>query len=525
MAGQSKRREKYARREDAIVDAIELEKEQIEQLKTAYVGTGGKKSKLKGKQKSVDGGGDQPKKGNGDTSGVNRKVSKKKAQTAKDRETSDLEDGAALLPRMRGLQDLVSAGTSSKITTVEGLDGSSEVEAPPLDESMQQTVPDQVKALKRKRSSGRAEEAPSKRRDRKRPILQVLETLERDNENQDDPAVKAEGVCEGEDKLSDECESTQETLQLVSSAQDKPAAHFLDAHSASYNSKDVAVVACEGTTLPSHTSASPTGITQEEKPPVKKEKGSKKKASMPPRTLASLVVDSAGDVQKVTKQRKGEPNSSQPTASVSRFDVGTASACRSGKGKLKVEAEDTVTACCPSDDQKENWKEGFVHPRTRYEKQPVPVVSLSSTITGKTVCGYPVSVEVVEGILGTRKKRLKNYSGELATSPKPWQTAKRTARQRTPRSEILATSDDDYTTKVPGTGKKRSKEALSKKLLKKAVLASKKIRTLASISEEKRRQPENGFGFLSSKAPPKWPVATLVPVSVALNRLRGVVCS
>ncbi|XP_043695355.1 uncharacterized protein At1g51745-like [Telopea speciosissima] len=179
-----KKREKYARREDAILHALELEKEQ----QKLGVVSNSTSSQMPGKNTSQMGN-DHSKCGNlklqdenvGDPIHV---------QKVKQGKQKSLEDNSEAIPRMRGLQDFglriasskrkLSASTapegSRKFLVVDHMDilpngGRSVGNANHISSSKNSL------ATKRKRSQGgMPEESIVKRRDRRRPLVQVLQS-------------------------------------------------------------------------------------------------------------------------------------------------------------------------------------------------------------------------------------------------------------------------------------------------------------------------------------------------------------
>ncbi|PRQ60674.1 putative PWWP domain-containing protein [Rosa chinensis] len=85
-----------------------------------------------------------------------------------------------------------------------------------------------------------------------------------------------------------------------------------------------------------------------------------------------------------------------------------------------------------------------------YQKEPVPIVSLMSKLNGKAIIGHPIQVEALEDGLSNTLLSTFDDSGEEAidndggtTLPHAWRTARRTANVRVPRPHLFSTLDGD----------------------------------------------------------------------------------
>ncbi|WOG92712.1 hypothetical protein DCAR_0311987 [Daucus carota subsp. sativus] len=201
-----KKREKYARREDAIIHALELEKQFLEKqygkLGSSSYHKSSKSSDAVKKELATSA--ESMRHGNGKCVDVKYRqlseeldlslkgITSPHLQTQKVKEEKQLsgdDENSNILPRMRGLQDLGLNITSSKLKnpSIES-NGPSQS---PLHDSTQAPVNgggastdntghvnDKASSAKRKRSYDErlAEDSIAKRRDRRRPLVQVLES-------------------------------------------------------------------------------------------------------------------------------------------------------------------------------------------------------------------------------------------------------------------------------------------------------------------------------------------------------------
>ncbi|XP_068634745.1 uncharacterized protein At1g51745-like isoform X2 [Aristolochia californica] len=181
-----KKREKYARREDAILHALELEKQQLEKKQQKFGITSDQMTEKVGPSENLldNNEATDPRKYVLHRSNPHSKISNSSleeeglgnslfVQKGKYvRQGSWEDDNSEAVPRMRGLQDfgLRIAPSRRKIST-------------PLDNCHEHVLSNHVNsgknsmAIKRKRSQGGStEELLIKRRDRRRPLVQVLQS-------------------------------------------------------------------------------------------------------------------------------------------------------------------------------------------------------------------------------------------------------------------------------------------------------------------------------------------------------------
>ncbi|KAJ4952369.1 hypothetical protein NE237_029201 [Protea cynaroides] len=187
-----KKREKYARREDAILHALELEKEQLEKEQQKLgVGSNSTSSKISGKMNTSQMGNDHSNFRNlkSQDENVGDPLHVQKVKQGKQMSWED--DNSEAIPRMRGLQDfgLRIASSKRKLSGSNAPDGSRRF---PVVDIHMDILPNGGRsvgnanhvsssknflAAKRKRSQGGLpEESIVKRRDRRRPLVQVLQS-------------------------------------------------------------------------------------------------------------------------------------------------------------------------------------------------------------------------------------------------------------------------------------------------------------------------------------------------------------
>lgn len=202
-----KKREKYARREDAIIHALELEKQFLEkQYGKLGCSSNGKSSKSSdGIKKELETSAESLRHGYGKhVQSKPRQLSEEldllvggknknhRLQTEEVKEGSQLsgdDDNSDVLPRMRGLQDFGLRTASSKRKTLPAVASNGSQGSPfenisdaPLinggfDTQNMNHINAKTSSEKRKRSQeGLAEESNVKRRDKRRPLVQVLES-------------------------------------------------------------------------------------------------------------------------------------------------------------------------------------------------------------------------------------------------------------------------------------------------------------------------------------------------------------
>ncbi|GAU51631.1 hypothetical protein TSUD_414550 [Trifolium subterraneum] len=90
--------------------------------------------------------------------------------------------------------------------------------------------------------------------------------------------------------------------------------------------------------------------------------------------------------------------------------------------------------------------------QTSYRKEPVPIVSVTSKIDGRSIIGHPIKIEALkEGSTDNLFSAIDEVSNDAvgyegnSVLPRAWTTARRTANFRVPRPHILSSNvDDDF---------------------------------------------------------------------------------
>ncbi|XP_050155798.1 uncharacterized protein At1g51745-like isoform X2 [Malus sylvestris] len=86
-----------------------------------------------------------------------------------------------------------------------------------------------------------------------------------------------------------------------------------------------------------------------------------------------------------------------------------------------------------------------------YQKEPVPIVSLMSKLNGKAIIGHPIQIEALEDGSSNSLLSTVDEFGEaidnngVVTLPHAWRTARRTANVRVPRPHLSSALDGDET--------------------------------------------------------------------------------
>ncbi|KAB2598885.1 hypothetical protein D8674_001805 [Pyrus ussuriensis x Pyrus communis] len=86
-----------------------------------------------------------------------------------------------------------------------------------------------------------------------------------------------------------------------------------------------------------------------------------------------------------------------------------------------------------------------------YQKEPVPIVSLMSKLNGKAIIGHPIQIEALEDGSSNSLLSTVDEFGEaidnngVVTLPHAWRTARRTANVRVPRPRLSSALDGDET--------------------------------------------------------------------------------
>lgn len=200
-----------------------------------------------------------------------------------------------------------------------------------------------------------------------------------------------------------------------------------------------------------------------------------------------------------------------------------------------------------------------------YQGEHVPLVSLMSRLNGKAIVGHPIVTETLEngfsdmllvgnGYLNDSTIQSNDVDKVEGGALQPvWQTARRTAMQRTPRSCSLLENGDSNPSQYLTYGNRQPlgktvypgllshkiryirknlshtrcatlDKKLPKKFLKKVGLPSQKTRTLSSIAvEHKFRKESSESGHPLKLA--QMPVVSCIPVKLIFSRIKEAVGS
>nr|XP_043631659.1 uncharacterized protein At1g51745-like [Erigeron canadensis] len=170
--------------------------------------------------------------------------------------------------------------------------------------------------------------------------------------------------------------------------------------------------------------------------------------------------------------------------------------------------------------------------QSSYQREHVPMISLMSKLNDKAIVGHPIPVEILEdGISDIILSAAVEFQMESATL-QPWRTARRTAKCRVPRPPHLSTLDEveeafEYVDE--STGSVNRKGSMSRKPLKKAqrkasLSYNQKIRTLSSIGGSQQQRGKDlkaecfvGKGVMKPESLP--PAVACIPVKLVFSRL------
>ncbi|KAK2425802.1 Tudor/PWWP/MBT superfamily protein [Trifolium repens] len=193
--------------------------------------------------------------------------------------------------------------------------------------------------------------------------------------------------------------------------------------------------------------------------------------------------------------------------------------------------------------------------QTSYRKEPVPIVSVTSKTDGRSIIGHPIKIEALrEGSTDNLFSAIDDFSNDVVgyegngVLPRVWTTARRTANFRVPRPHILSSNvDEDFSLDQernidykklnggssghnaslwkksglnsvgPSIDKKSSKKGAKKVNL----TSSQKTRTLSSLSIEDNlnRKASLTRSFYRTDKLTKPEVVACIPVKLVFSRL------
>ncbi|XP_058778396.1 uncharacterized protein LOC131652534 [Vicia villosa] len=153
--------------------------------------------------------------------------------------------------------------------------------------------------------------------------------------------------------------------------------------------------------------------------------------------------------------------------------------------------------------------------QTSYKKEPVPIVSITSKLNGRSILGRPIQIESLkDGSTDNLFSTIDDYSNDgigyegSSVLPPAWRTARRTANFRVPRPHIQSSNvDEDFSIEqernieykrlngshnashwkknnLNGAGPSIDKKSFKKSAKKTSLSSSQKTRTLSSLSIE-----------------------------------------
>ncbi|KAJ3680689.1 hypothetical protein LUZ60_016967 [Juncus effusus] len=144
--------------------------------------------------------------------------------------------------------------------------------------------------------------------------------------------------------------------------------------------------------------------------------------------------------------------------------------------------------------------------KTTYQGERVPLVSLMSRLNGKAIVGHPLQIEILEegstaGFLPCTSSGTGTDSCTDGTGLSPtWRTGRRTVKQRVPRPNLQI-------------WKKKKKKKVVGKSSKKSTKSKSKMKAVSSFSGG----GDMGLGFVKSDG--AVPLVTCVPVKVVYSRI------
>ncbi|KAK7405995.1 hypothetical protein VNO78_07608 [Psophocarpus tetragonolobus] len=201
--------------------------------------------------------------------------------------------------------------------------------------------------------------------------------------------------------------------------------------------------------------------------------------------------------------------------------------------------------------------------QARYQKAPVPIISITSKLDGKSIIGHPIQIEALkDGSSDNLFAAIDDYNNDgigfegSSVLPPAWRTARRTANFRVPRTHVLssngAETDADFSidqernieykklnggssshkaslsrksglnSPVPSVDKKSSKK-MPKKV---SLSSSQKTRTLSSLSNEnnlgKKQLHDRSFYQTNRLIKPEvsgFTTVACIPVKLVFSRL------
>lgn len=444
-----KKREKYARREDAILHALELEKQFLEEkqkkLGTIFPAPPKRKKQLKKKVSPPSPEVSTSRAENGKPGNIkSHKLPKRSSpplqvQTPKEEDKKPREDdNSEAVPRMRGLQDfgLKIAAAKRKLSSLVPSNGSD------ADGSCTATVSTSHASIdKRKKSIELTEDIVGKKQNAKLPLAQPgtstvsLSVPVVDHSvntyrakrtrcvymagESNDCLVNSESVLSQIDSPSQIGESTEkkEISVSVSDSDSDSASDSSETQDLKQNSSDEEMNEPSDATVSS--SEKSMGGAEEShiqiQDPISFDPGVSKwqmKGKRNIRNLSKRCVDST------------EGKRSFPLDENRRYFSGP-----TAEGFLNRGGRNNRTVLFDVD----------LKVQARYQKEHVPIVSLMSRLNGKAIVGHPIQIETLpdggsDFLFSSRNDFGYNEGDNNKALPSVWRTARRTANYRVPRA-------------------------------------------------------------------------------------------
>ncbi|CAL5187480.1 unnamed protein product [Lathyrus oleraceus] len=198
--------------------------------------------------------------------------------------------------------------------------------------------------------------------------------------------------------------------------------------------------------------------------------------------------------------------------------------------------------------------------QTSYKKEPVPIVSITSKLNGRSILGRPIQIESLkDGSTDNLFSAIDDYSNDgigyegSSVLPPAWRTARRTANFRVPRPHIQSSNvDEDFSIEqernieykrlnggnsshnashwkknsLNGVGLSIDKKSFKKSVKKASLSSSQKTRTLSSLSIEdnlsRKQSLTRSFYQIDKLSKPEVSGLTTVaciPVKLVFSRL------
>ncbi|KAL6533427.1 hypothetical protein OROMI_027539 [Orobanche minor] len=138
-------------------------------------------------------------------------------------------------------------------------------------------------------------------------------------------------------------------------------------------------------------------------------------------------------------------------------------------------------------------------------RRDVPMISLISKLNGHAIVGHPIQIEALEsGLMETHVSSTDYFTPEARENPTPltsvWRTGRRTANSRVPRPFSSSTHNSD--------GKRREIAPKS---------SNQKIRALSSLASEQHQRGLRSDGLIKNENTP--PTVACIPVKLVFSRL------